>query len=103
MNLPPNVLGPLIIGMQAAYRKGENAMAYARAMLGGAGNALDATLIAYDLQAGSYAARVRASRSDNERWCRQLADVIAPWLPAGGSLLEVGVGEATRSPPSRVY
>jgi ubiquinone/menaquinone biosynthesis C-methylase UbiE len=95
MNLAPNILGPLITGMQAAYRRGENVMAHARSTLGGLQNTSDATLIAYDLQAGSYAARARAFPADNARWCRQLADVLSPRFPAGGSLLEVGVGEAT--------
>ncbi len=95
MNLTPDVLGPLIIGMRAAYARGENAMAHARAVLGTAQNTSDATLIAYDLQAGSYTAVVRETRADNLRWCSQLADVLRPLFPAGGSLLEVGVGEAT--------
>lgn len=57
MKLSPDFLGPLIVGMQAAYRRGENAMAHARSVLGGSQNTMDATLVAYDLQAGSYAAR----------------------------------------------
>jgi hypothetical protein len=32
---------------------------------------------------------------ENDRWCWQLVDVLAPGFPQGGSLLEVGVGEAT--------
>lgn len=95
MSLPPDVLRPLIVGMRTAYGRGENAMAHARTQLGGQANTSEATLIAYDLQAGSYTSRVRRSRVENDRWCRQLADVLAPDFPQGGSLLEVGVGEAT--------
>ena len=95
MTQPPDVLRPLILGMRAAFARGENAMAYARSLLGGTANTTEATLIAYDLQAGSYTARAKSFRLDNERWCRQLAEVLAPHFSAGQSLLEVGVGEAT--------
>ena len=95
MNLSPDVLGPLICGMRSAFARGENAMAHARATLGQSLNSPEATLVAYDLQAGSYTSRVRRSRVENDRWCWQLVDVLAPGFPQGGSLLEVGVGEAT--------
>ena len=59
----------IIIGMRAAYARGENAMAYAREHSKGAGNALASTLIAYDLQAGSYVAAARANPGYISRWC----------------------------------
>jgi len=99
MDLTSKQLTDLIIGMRSVYAGGENAMAYAREALktqGVAGrNQRLATLIAYDLQAGTYVEGARANPAEKRRWCRQLADLIAPVLPRGGSLLEVGVGEAT--------
>ena len=95
MNMHSGDLGPLIIGMRAAYSRGENMMDYARKQLGSSQNTLLATLVAYDLQAGSYTARVRRKREDNHHWCSQLAEVLSPYISANSSLLEVGVGEAT--------
>jgi SAM-dependent methyltransferase len=88
-------LRELLTGMRAAYARGENAMAHARRALGTRENSPLATLIAYDLQAGSYVAGVHANPDANARWCGQLADVLAPWVDASTSLLEVGCGEAT--------
>jgi SAM-dependent methyltransferase len=88
-------LRELLTGMRAAYARGENAMAHARRVLGTTENSPVATLVAYDLQAGSYVAGVRANPDANERWCGQLAEVLAPWVDATTSLLEVGCGEAT--------
>lgn len=59
------------------------------------GNDLFATLVAYDLQAGSYVAAARAHRENNRRWCGQVARLLADALDDAGSILEVGVGEAT--------
>lgn len=83
--------------MRDAYHRGENAMAFARSFLeqNGDRNLPVATLIAYDLQTGSYVAQARKNPDANRRWCSQIAELIRPWLPSGGSLLEVGVGEAT--------
>lgn len=94
-------LGKLIVGMREAYGKGENAMSFARAALGeysggkGGANQRIATLVAYDLQAGTYVDSVRRNPEFNKAWCKQLADLIDPLLPPNGTLLEVGVGEAT--------
>ena len=52
-------LGSLIMGMRTAYALGDNAMAWARANSTRADNALVSTLVAYDLQAGSYVAGAR--------------------------------------------
>lgn len=88
-------LGRLIMGMRAAYARGDNAMAWARANSTRAENTLVSTLVAYDLQAGSYVAGARANSSYINRWCEQLAGLIRPYVEPGDHLLEVGVGEAT--------
>jgi ubiquinone/menaquinone biosynthesis C-methylase UbiE len=92
-------LRDLIKGMRAAYGRGENVMAYARdRMSDGAapkGNSLAATLIAYDLQAGVYSADALAAPDLQDKWCEQLAGLVGSQLPSAGSVLEVGVGEAT--------
>ena len=90
----------LIMGMRQAYARGDNAMAYARSQLVDTaerldGNLVAATLIAYDLQAGSYTEYARANPEDKEKWCAQLSEQIRTVLPKGGTVLEVGVGEAT--------
>lgn len=48
-----NELKELIFGMRSAFYRGENAMEYARGILNSEKNSVIATLIAYDLQAGS--------------------------------------------------
>lgn len=85
----------LITGMRDAYVRGENAMEYARQTGSATGNSPVATLIAYDLQAGSYIAEAKSNPSANLRWCSQLAEIIDPFLSKQSSLLEVGCGEAT--------
>lgn len=84
----------LILGMRAAYARGDNAMEYARQAAGVVGNSNVATLIAYDLQAGTYIAWARANSEANSRWCAQLAKILDPFLTKQSSLLEVGCGEA---------
>ncbi len=59
------------------------------------GNDLLATLVAYDLQAGTYVSAARSDRERNRLWCSQLADLLTGVLAEGDSILEVGVGEAT--------
>lgn len=97
--LTPSELGKLILGMRNVYTKGENAMAFARTQLaeysGEGVNQRIATLVAYDLQAGTYAEGARRNPEFNMAWCKQLADLINPVLPPNSTLLEVGVGEAT--------
>ena len=88
-------LRDLIAGMRAAYSRGLNAMEYARSVTGNAENLTTATLIAYDLQAGSYAAATRANPHENDRWCAQIAALVAPFVSAQTSILEIGCGEAT--------
>lgn len=88
-------LGDLIVGMRAAYARGENAMAWARDNSTRADNALVSTLIAYDLQAGSYVAGALANPKYANSWCAQLAGLIRPYVEPGDRVMEVGVGEAT--------
>lgn len=93
-------LRTLIQGMRDAYGRGENAMAFARDHLADtlgekSENILAATLIAYDLQSGTYTQLARANPKENRQWCEQLGDIIRPVLPYGGCILEVGAGEAT--------
>lgn len=85
----------LVQGMRLAYRRGENAMAWARANSECSDNAIDAALIAYDLQAGSYVQHARQNKEYRKRWTAQLAALVKPWVESGDRVLEVGVGEAT--------
>jgi len=88
-------LGRLIPGMRAAYANGQNVMEYARQTESVLGNSPIATLIAYDLQAGSYISGVRANPEARVRWCGQLADILNPYITKQSTVLEVGCGEAT--------
>lgn len=88
-------LGCLIMGMRAAYARGDNAMAWARANSTLADNTLVSTLVAYDLQAGTYVEGAREDPYYINRWCTQLADLLQPYVESGDHILEVGVGEAT--------
>jgi ubiquinone/menaquinone biosynthesis C-methylase UbiE/uncharacterized protein YbaR (Trm112 family) len=88
-------LRDLLAGMRRAYAHGENAMEFARQKLGRNENLSVATLIAYDLQAGTYIDHALADPDGKRRWCSQLAGLVAEHLPSGGSIMEVGSGEAT--------
>ncbi len=88
-------IGRVISGMRSAYMRGDNAMAWARANTNEIGNSVVSTLVAYDLQAGSYVANARANPIFVNNWCKQLASLIKPHVVSGDSVLEVGVGEAT--------
>lgn len=92
-----SLLRALLIGMRQAYSRGENVMAFARRTIGdsASGNALAATLVAYDLQAGSYVEEAKRDPKFNHEWCEQLASIISPLTTEGNSVLEVGCGEAT--------
>ncbi len=85
----------VLLAMRAAYQRGENVMACARACLGSDTNETAATLLAYDLQSGSYVRRVRSRPDENRRWCAQLAEILAPLVAEGERVMEVGCGEAT--------
>lgn len=88
-------LGRVIAGMRRAYALGDNAMAWARANSTGMSNSVASTLVAYDLQAGSYVANARANPNYINAWCKQLSELLKPYLESGDRVLEVGVGEAT--------
>lgn len=85
----------LIVGMRAAFSRGENAMEYARKQLGRDVNTAVATLLAYDLQAGSYIKGALENPEGRDLWCSQLAEILNPLVVEGSSILEVGCGEAT--------
>ncbi len=93
-------IAEIILGMREVYSKGGNATEWCRNYLGafsggGDENELFATLVAYDLQAGSYVSAVRANSGNNQRWCKQLARLLFSVVKEGDAILEVGVGEAT--------
>lgn len=88
-------LGRLMLGMRAAYALGENVMEYARQTASTLGNSPIATLVAYDLQAGTYIAGARANPEGRVRWCGQLAEILNPYITKHSTVLEVGCGEAT--------
>ena len=93
--LAPTELGELIIGMRAAYARGENVLEFARKKCNTRSNVPMATLIAYDLQSGTYVADSRKNKDEYLRWCTQLAAILDPYMNAQTSMLEVGCGEAT--------
>lgn len=95
LNADLTEMGSLIIGMRSAYALGENAMEFARHSGGILGNTPAATLIAYDLQAGSYVSGSRADPKGRKQWCGQLAAILNPYISKQSSILEVGSGEAT--------
>ena len=88
-------LGAFIRGMYTAYGRGENMMEYARKVAGNQANSPLATLLAYDLQAGTYVTYAREQAEAKGKWCQQLAAILSPMVERGDSLLEVGSGEAT--------
>ncbi|CAD5937818.1 Putative S-adenosyl-L-methionine-dependent methyltransferase [Planktothrix agardhii] len=89
-------LRTLIQKMRLAYQRGENAMACAREIIGESENSLMATLISYDLQAGSYISAVKKNPEIKERWCQQVANIINRLSKdKKKSILEIGCGEAT--------
>ncbi len=69
-------------------------MAWARAN-SSPSNTTISTLIAYDLQSGTYVESAEKNKSFTTKWCNQLADILRPLLSSGNTVLEVGVGEAT--------
>jgi len=90
-----NELKELILGMREAFSHGKNAMEYARKLKSSEKNSVLATLIAYDLQAGSYIVGARELPVYRKLWCTQIADVIKRYTTNFRSILEVGCGEAT--------
>ena len=90
-----DVLRESVLGMRAAYERGENVLAFAREMTGRQVNSAASVLIAYDLQAGSYVAAARARPEYVDGWSRQLSGILDPLVSTRSSILEVGCGEAT--------
>jgi hypothetical protein len=81
--------------MRSAFASGGNAMSAARSLLGSDINNPVATLVAYDLQAGSYIRLARENPYLTRRWGEQIAELLRPFAEDELSLLEVGSGEAT--------
>ena len=78
MSKGKEILARLIIGMCDTYAKGENAMAWVRNNLLEGDNDLISTLIAYDLQAGTYVDDARRNPEYVDSRCMQLAGLIKP-------------------------
>jgi SAM-dependent methyltransferase len=96
MKTASNQIAQTVIGMRSAYANGENAMEWCRKNVASSStNDLLATLVAYDLQAGSYIGAARNNPEANRRWCTQLARLLERVLSEGDTILEVGAGEAT--------
>ena len=95
MQSSPVRLRELIVAMREVYAQGRNAMEYARRAAGTDVNSPEATLIAYDLQAGTYVDAVHRDPLANSRWCAQLAEILGPIITGQSSVLEIGCGEAT--------
>lgn len=85
--------------MKLAYSEGKNAMEFSRSFLNKYSsdniNHKIAILLAYDLQAGTYVEYASKNYDFIKSWCKELTSLINPILPVDGSILEVGVGEAT--------
>lgn len=105
-------LGGLIAGMHDAYKSGANVMEYARHTAGVLANSPIATLIAYDLQAGSYIKGAKTNPEARKSWCDQLSDILSPLITNQTTILEVGCGEATtlagmlknlKTPPKQAF
>ena len=99
MTMNQRQLSYLIFEMKNSFLAGENVMAKARAILSkglvNSENATIATLIAYDLQAGSYVAETLKNPARKDRWCEQAASLIETQISDRDSILEIGVGEGT--------
>ena len=76
----------------AAYREGRNVMQTLRDMLGEKVNTPQIIEIAYDLQAGSYIAYVRANRKFWRAYTFELATVLRDHIAPGDRVLDVGCG-----------
>lgn len=99
------------IGEQA-FHEGHNVTATLRAHLGIDHNTPEIIEIAYDLQAGSYAAFADSDTAFVGAYAAQLASLLDPHLEAGDNLLDAGTGEMTTlahvvpaltSKPAKVY
>ncbi len=78
-----------------AYARGENVTLHLQQQLGISGNTPDIIEMAYDLQAGSYIAHANEQRARLDSYCAEMAGILAPYLTADASILDVGCGELT--------
>jgi len=69
-------IGRLIAGMKSAYARNENVMAWARDNSAGTDNTIVSSLIAYDLQAGTYVEKTQANPEYVNTWSTQLAELF---------------------------
>lgn len=85
----------IILALREAYARGDNVMEFARRTYGQVANTPLITLLAYDMQAGSYIEGARKDPDYRRRWCGQLAGILDQFVDSEDSVLEVGSGEAT--------
>lgn len=78
-----------------AFRQGRNVMSALRDLLMESGNIDRIVEIAYDLQAGSYARYVEQNRSYWRAYSDEITAILAPLVPQGSRVLDVGTGEMT--------
>jgi ubiquinone/menaquinone biosynthesis C-methylase UbiE len=78
-----------------AYAAGKNVTHHLQQQLGVSGNTPEIIEIAYDLQAGSYIAHAQAQHAWLDSYCAEMASILAPYLTADASILDVGTGEIT--------
>lgn len=76
------------------YANGGNIIQYLKGVGSSDRNTIEDILISYDMQAGSYTSLLSKNREFKEQYCKALAHVL-DGLGRFGSILEVGVGEAT--------
>jgi len=84
-------IGRLISGMRSAYARNENVMAWARDNSARTDNTIASTLIAYDLQAGTYVKNAQTNPEYVAAWSAQLAELLEPYVISGDRILEVGI------------
>lgn len=78
-----------------ARESGENIAAALRERRGEAGNSDEIIEIAYELQAGSYVQFAEANKEKLEKFTREYADLLQPFVSDNSVLLDVGSGELT--------
>lgn len=76
------------------YANGQNIIQYLKSISGNKKNTTEDILISYDFQAGTYIKSFSKNRDFNYKYCSALATIIDN-LGSVGSIIEVGVGEAT--------
>ena len=84
----------LISKISELYNQGKNVIQYLKDIEGRDSNTIEDILISYDFQAGSYIQYVKENPVFNFNYTQALAKIIRN-LIANGSVVEVGVGDAT--------